>query len=71
MALLTDDVFTSMPPMPAFGAYVRSADGTRHFTSLFVIALAGDKISALVRFDASVLPWFGLPRSLPAARPGS
>ena len=51
---------------PAFGAYVRSADGSRHFTSLFVLSLAGDRISALVRFDASVLPWFGPPRSLPA-----
>jgi hypothetical protein len=51
---------------PAFGAYVRSPDGIRHFTSLFVLTLAGDRISALVRFDASVLPWFGLPRSLPA-----
>ena len=56
---------------PAFGAYVSSADGIRHFTSLFVVTFAGDKISALVRFDTSVLPWFGLPRSLPALRPGS
>jgi RNA polymerase sigma-70 factor (ECF subfamily) len=105
VALLTDDVFTSMPPMPleylgrdavarffalllssgreyslvptrangqpAFGAYVRSPDGIRHFTSLFVLTLAGDQISALVRFDTSVLPWFGLPRSLPALRSGS
>jgi RNA polymerase sigma-70 factor (TIGR02960 family) len=102
VALLTDDVFTSMPPMPleylgrdavarffalllssgreyslvptrangqpAFGAYVSSADGIRHFTSLFVLTLAGDQISALVRFDTSVLSWFGLPRSLPALR---
>ena len=109
VALLTDDVFTSMPPMPleylgrdavarffalllgsgreyslvptrangqpAFGAYVTSPDGVRHFTSLFVLTLAGDQISALVRFDTSVLPWFGLPRSLPTLRrngpPGS
>jgi len=31
-----------------------------------VLALAGDRICALTRFDTSVVPWFGLPRSLPA-----
>src|SRR5580704_5508623 len=84
VALLTDDAFVSMPPMPfeyagrdavvslvaslfgsgrrfdlvptrangqpAFGAYLRSSDGIR----------------AMTRFEASVLPWFGLPRSLPS-----
>ena len=99
MALLTDDVFMSMPPMPfeyegrdlvarfcalqfaagrrfdlvptrangqpAFGAYLRGPDGVSHGTGLFVLTLAGDRISALTRFDTSVLPWFGLPRSLP------
>jgi RNA polymerase sigma-70 factor (ECF subfamily) len=97
--LLTDDVFTSMPPMPfeyqgrdlvarffasifgagrrfdlvptrangqpAFGAYLRSPSGVRHGTGLFVLTLSGDRICALTRFDNSVLPWFGLPRSLP------
>ena len=33
--------------------------------ALFVLALAGDRICALTRFENSVLPWFGLPRSLP------
>ena len=33
---------------------------------LFVLTLAGDRICAFTRFDASVLPWFGLPRSLPS-----
>ena len=99
MALLTDDVFVSMPPMPleyegrdaaarffasifqadrrfelvptrangqpAFGAYLRAPTGIRHGTGLFVLALAGDRICAMTRFDNSVLPWFGLPRSLP------
>ncbi|WP_034272129.1 RNA polymerase subunit sigma-70 [Actinospica robiniae] len=98
--LLTDDVFTSMPPMPleyegrdvvagfyatllssgrrfdlvptrangqpAFGAYVRTPGGVSHATGLYVLTLAGDRISALVRFENSVLPWFGLPRSLPS-----
>jgi len=99
VALLTDDVFVSMPPIPleyqcldavarffasifgagrrfcllptrangqpAFGAYVRAADGIWHGTGLFVITLVGDRICAMTRFDSSVLPWFGLPRSLP------
>jgi len=99
VALLTDDVFISMPPMPfeyegldivarffaaifgagrsvdlmptrangqpAFGAYRRSADETRQATGLFVLTLAGDRISAMVRFEDRVLPPFGLPLSLP------
>ena len=99
MALLTDDVFISMPPMPfeyqgrdvvarfcarffgagrrfdlvparangqpAFGAYLRGATGIRHGTGLYVLTLAGGRICAMTRFDNSVLPWFGLPRSLP------
>jgi hypothetical protein len=95
---LTDDVFTSMPPMPfeyegrdavapfcasvfasgrgfdlvptranrqpAFGAYVRAPNGISHGVGVFVLALAGDRICALTRFENTVLPWFGLPRSL-------
>jgi RNA polymerase sigma-70 factor (TIGR02960 family) len=98
IALLTDDVFMSMPPMPleyqgreavgrfcgllfgagrriellptrangqpAFGAYLCGADGSRHGTGLFVLALSGDRISALTRFENGTLGWFGLPRSL-------
>jgi RNA polymerase sigma-70 factor (TIGR02960 family) len=100
VALLTDDVFMSMPPMPfeyqgrdavarfcasifgsgrrfelvstrangqpAFGAYVRGPDGVSHGVGLFVLALTSDRICALTRFENSVLPWFGLPRSLPS-----
>ena len=100
VALLTDDVFMSMPPMPleyegrdvvaefcrrvfragrrfdlvptrangqpAFGAYLYTPGGARHGTGLLVITAAGDRISALSRFESSMLPWFGLPRSLPA-----
>ncbi|HEX5295631.1 MAG TPA: sigma-70 family RNA polymerase sigma factor [Streptosporangiaceae bacterium] len=99
IALLTDDVFVSMPPMPfeyhgreaaarfsasifgagrrfdlvparangqpAFGAYLRSPAGLRHGTGLYVLTLAGDRICAMTRFETGVLPWFGLPRSLP------
>ena len=100
VALLTDDVFMSMPPMPfeyegrdvvarfvagifdsgrrfdlvpthangqpAFGAYLRAPTGIRHGTGLYVLTLTGDHICAMTRFDNSVLPWFGLPRSLPS-----
>jgi RNA polymerase sigma-70 factor (ECF subfamily) len=100
VALLTDDVFMSMPPMPfeyegrdvvarfcaglfgagrrydlvptrangqpAFGAYMRAPTGIRHGTGLYVLTLTGDRICALTRFDNGVLPWFGLPRSLPS-----
>ena len=31
-----------------------------------MLTLTGDRICAITRFEASVLPWFGLPRSLPA-----
>ena len=51
---------------PAFGTYLRStSDGIRRGTGLVVLTLAGDRISAVTRFDNNVLPWFGLPRSLP------
>ena len=40
--------------------------GIRHGTGLYVLTLAGDWIAAMTRFENSVLPWFGLPRSLPS-----
>jgi RNA polymerase sigma-70 factor (TIGR02960 family) len=101
VALLTDDVFMSMPPMPleyqgrdivarfcgllfgagrkyhlvptrangqpAFGVYLEGPDGVRHATGLIVLTLARDRICAMTRFETSVLPWFGLPRSLPGS----
>jgi len=50
---------------PAFGAYLRAPDGIRHATAFYVLTLADDWICAMTRFEASVLPWLGLPRSLP------
>ena len=50
---------------PAFGAYLRLPDGDSRGAGLYVIALAGHRISAMTRFESSVLPRFGLPRSLP------
>jgi RNA polymerase sigma-70 factor (ECF subfamily) len=51
---------------PAFGAYLRAPTGIRHGVGLLVLTLTGDRICAMTRFDNSVLPWFGLPRSLPS-----
>jgi RNA polymerase sigma-70 factor (TIGR02960 family) len=99
VALLTDDVFMSMPPMPfeyegrevvaefcaglfgagrrfdlvptrangqpAYGVYLRGSDGTSLGVGLYVLALSGDRISAMTRFESDVLPWFGLPPTLP------
>jgi RNA polymerase sigma-70 factor (TIGR02960 family) len=100
VALFTDDISISMPPIPleyegrdvvtrlfasifgsgrrvdlvptrangqpAFGAYLRAPTGIRHGTGLFVLTLTSDRIRTFTRFDNSVLPWFGLPRSLPS-----
>jgi hypothetical protein len=51
---------------PAFGAYLRGRTGVSHGTGLYVLTLTGDRICAMTRFENSVLPWFGLPRSLPS-----
>jgi RNA polymerase sigma-70 factor (ECF subfamily) len=101
VALLADDVWVRMPPVPleyqgrdvardffaivafrqdrryrlipvrangqpAFGCYLR--DPLSHLAragGLFVITLAGDRISAITRFDNAAFPRFGLPRTLP------
>ena len=101
VALLTDDVWVAMPPVPleyqgrelaarfhaavtfrqgrtyrlvatrangqpAFGMYVRDTHATLlHANGLMVLTLAGRRISAMTRFDNSVLARFGLPRTLP------
>jgi RNA polymerase sigma-70 factor (ECF subfamily) len=36
-----------------------------HATGLLVLTLAGHRISAMTRFDNSVLTYFDLPRTLP------
>ena len=101
VALLTDDVWLTMPPLPleyqgrelaaqfltatafrpgwtahllptrangqpAFGAYVRDPrTGIAHANGLLVVTLTGGQICAVARFDNSVLPRVGLPRTLP------
>jgi RNA polymerase sigma-70 factor (TIGR02960 family) len=61
-----DLVPTRANGQPAFGAYLRPPAGVRHGTGLYVLTLAGDQICAMTRFENSVLPSFGLPRSLPS-----
>jgi RNA polymerase sigma-70 factor (TIGR02960 family) len=60
-----DLVPTRANGQPAFGVYLRAGSGIRHGSGLFVLTFSGDRISAFTRFDSGVLPWFGLPRSLP------
>jgi len=50
---------------PALGSYVRALDGSWRASGMLVLALAGDRICELNRFEVGVLPWFGLPPSLP------
>jgi RNA polymerase sigma-70 factor (TIGR02960 family) len=61
-----DLVPTRANGQPAFGAYLRVSAGIRHAAGFYVLTLAGDRVCAMTRFDNSVLPWFGLPRSLPS-----
>src|SRR5262245_27743733 len=99
VALLTDDVFISMPPIPfeyegrdvvarfcdsifragrrfdlvrttangqpAFGAYLRASPSIRPGVGLIVLTLTGNRICAMTRFENNVLPWFGLPQTVP------
>jgi len=101
VALLTDDAWLTMPPLPleyqgrelaaqfftatafrpgwtarliparangqpAFGFYVRDPEtGAFYTVGLLVITLSGPWICAMTRFDASTLPRFGLPPTLP------
>jgi RNA polymerase sigma-70 factor (TIGR02960 family) len=52
---------------PAFGLYTKDPHAlVLHANGLMVLTLAGDHISALTRFDNSVLPSLGLPRTLPS-----
>ncbi len=53
---------------PAFGMYLADPHaGVFHAYGLLVITIASDGIGAVTGFDKSVLPWFGLPRTLPGS----
>ena len=53
---------------PAYGVYLRGPNGASEGVGFFVLTVAGDRISAMVRFEQHVLPWFALPPSLPGDR---
>jgi RNA polymerase sigma-70 factor (TIGR02960 family) len=61
-----DLVPTRANGQPAFGAYFRTPAGARPGAGLIVIALSGDRVSAMTRFEPSALPRFGLPLALPS-----
>jgi RNA polymerase sigma-70 factor (ECF subfamily) len=51
---------------PAFAVYLRDpVTGIGRAFGLLVISVAGDRISAITRFDNSVIDRFGLPRTVP------
>jgi RNA polymerase sigma-70 factor (ECF subfamily) len=52
---------------PAFGVYLRDpVTDAGHAMGLFVVTLAGDRVSAITRFDNAVLFRFGFPRLVQA-----
>jgi RNA polymerase sigma-70 factor (ECF subfamily) len=54
---------------PAFVLYFPDPHGeVMHAVGLLVLTLAGDRVSAITRFDNGVLTYFGLPRTLRAER---
>ncbi len=58
-------VATRANRQPAFGLYLRERHApVAHANGLLVLTLAGPRICAMTRFDNSVLPHFGLPRTL-------
>lgn len=56
-----DLVPTRANGQPAFGAYLRGPSGPSVGVGLYVLALTGDRIHALTRFESTLLPHFGLP----------
>jgi RNA polymerase sigma-70 factor (TIGR02960 family) len=60
-------VATRANDQPAFGYYVGDPHaGVMRFGGLFVLTLDGESITTITRFrDSGVLPYFGLPRTLP------
>ena len=48
------------------GIQWRASAGIRHGGHPYVLTLSGERIRAMTRFENGVLPWFGLPRSLPS-----
>jgi RNA polymerase sigma-70 factor (ECF subfamily) len=61
-------VATRANGQPAFAYYLGDPNaGVARADGLFVLTVVGEEISAITRFgDTGVLPYFGLPRTLPA-----
>nr|MDT0664460.1 RNA polymerase subunit sigma-70 [Micromonospora sp. DSM 115978] len=50
---------------PGWGEYVHDpVTGTLRVTGVLVVGLAGDRISEVTRFETTLAPYFGLPRTL-------
>jgi RNA polymerase sigma-70 factor (ECF subfamily) len=59
-------VATRANGQPAFGFYQLDPHAPiLHGVGLLALTLAGDRISAMTRFETGVLSHFGLPRTLP------
>ena len=58
-------VATRANGQPAFGLYLKRPDGSARAAGLIVLALNGDRISALTRFESSLVEVCGLELSLP------
>jgi RNA polymerase sigma-70 factor (TIGR02960 family) len=59
-----DLVPTRANGQPAFGVYLRTPESISQGACLYVLTLAAERISAMTRFENTVFPSFGLPRSL-------
>ena len=56
---------TSANTQPAWGDYrADPVTGLLHLTGIEVVNVAGGRITELIRFEGTVAPWFGLPRTL-------
>jgi len=100
VALMSDDAWVKMPPLPfeyrghdaareffaairahrrsiakmvpvrangqpAWGSYMQDpGSGALRLTGLITIAIAGERICETIRFETTVAPYFGLPRTL-------
>ena len=63
---LPDDTQRGPTASPRSALYTRDPHAAvPHANGLLVLTLAGAQVSAITRFDNSVLPSFGLPRILP------
>jgi hypothetical protein len=50
---------------PAWGAYLRDpVTGILHIMEIVVVGFAADRICELTRFETTLAPYFGLPRTL-------